>query len=231
MDKRGASHVEFIVSFVLFVGFIVAGMYFLSPIDTKGFVESSLHYTFDEIAGNVSTVIESYSFIINSSVQAQVVAIGILPENALMTRSRSEDGSGKVLQSYYNGFTLNVDRENSRFFRTRFSQDIEPEPAIIGTIIGEENYTISSRELKKAIAEKKYKKLVDFYSSDYNGMKEYFDIPESMDFSFSLMLDGEEIKVERDIPGGLEVFSKSERFEVIREDGDIIFGELRVTAW
>ena len=74
MEKRGLSHIEVILSFFIFVSFVLFAIYFFSPSKTSRIVDSSLSYTLDEVKKNISVELESFSVILNSSTQGDDLA-------------------------------------------------------------------------------------------------------------------------------------------------------------
>jgi len=65
--KRGISHIEMILSFVIFVSAVGLALYFFSPTDSSRLVESTLGYSLREIGQNTSVTLEGVSIGINHS--------------------------------------------------------------------------------------------------------------------------------------------------------------------
>jgi hypothetical protein len=70
------------------------------------------------------------------------------------------------------------------------------------------------------------------YNSNYLGLKEKFNLPNRVNFGFSLIFD-DNSKIEglRNVPRNTEVYSASGRVEVLRKDGKIEFANLVVRIW
>src|SRR3989338_4636988 len=77
MRKRGIGHIEVILAFILFVGFLLFGLYFLNPLDSGRVLDSSLFYAKDAIKDNVSSNLLVYSIIIDSPSDAVSVPLSI----------------------------------------------------------------------------------------------------------------------------------------------------------
>ena len=56
-------------------------------------------------------------------------------------------------------------------------------------------------------------------------------MPNRVNFGAVLVLSDNVIKMEREIPEGLDVFANSKRLEILRSDGTLEFGELSVKIW
>src|SRR3989344_2949597 len=64
MNKKGMSHVEIILSFVIFITAVGFALYFFNPGDSDRLVESSLTYAFTEISENTSLEIKIFTVLI-----------------------------------------------------------------------------------------------------------------------------------------------------------------------
>ena len=58
--KKGISHIEIILAFVLFIGFVGFALFFFRPTDTSRLVDTSLIYTFDEIEKKAGVEVGEY---------------------------------------------------------------------------------------------------------------------------------------------------------------------------
>lgn len=217
LNKRGISHVEVIVSFVLFLGFVGFAFYFFSPFESGRTLDSSLDYAFDEVVENVSTTLESYSV--------------VFPPDCTDTTVKID---GAISGNYFGGT-----RDENKFC------GFSPQDFI--TILISEDFSdyagscsdvqtpcsnISSSENKQVLSENKINNLLQNYNEDYGNLKENFNLPGRIDFGFSLVFDdGTSIVTEREIPSNLEVVAKEDRVEIIRQNGDIEFADLVVKVW
>ncbi len=234
MNKRGLSHVEFIVSFILFAGFLTAGFYFFSPVNNSKFIQSSVYYTFNEITKNITIDMETINIVIDPEVDSRIVGIPASPENAQKVKCKTEGSDGESFECYFDLSILHIDRLNpgNSFVKAKFSEDFDQGQAISGQILNPENFTISSIEVNEVVSEKRVNDLISRYSSDYDRLKDTLSIPAGISFSFEFDFgNGNLMSAQRDIPSGLEVFSKEDRFEIIKEDGSTAFGTFRVRIW
>jgi len=231
--KRGLQHIEAILAFLLFIGFLLAALFFFNPLDTRRVVDSSLFYTFDEIKEEASITLESYSILIKSEIP-QTVSIII---QTGFNSSIVEDISGNKVPAVYDEVThqLTFDRlsiENT-FFMVKFSNEF-PEENVnnLNDPLNPNNYTISSSGSRELISENKILELNSSYYNDYEGLKKQFNLPGRVGFGFTLVFSrDDEIVSEINIPGGIEVFSESERIDVLRKDGTLSKADLIVRVW
>ncbi len=231
--KRGSSHIEIILAFILFAGFIGFSLYFFSPTNTRRLVDTNLIYAFDEIRKNASVDVDFYSIKINSDTPPTPdkikIDLGNIEENK---KSYVEDIDGGKLDSYKAGQYVNIDRRDRGFVYLLLSEDIAPDEAIDG-IFNSKYYTIASSNTKYILSEKRMEDLNKTYYSDYlNLKKERFNLPDRVNFGDELKFnDGTFIKMEKQIPEGLDVYSNSKRIEVIRKNNKIEFADLVVKVW
>ena len=227
--KKGMQHVEFIISFVIFVGFLVLAFYFFSPVRGDRIVESTLFYTSDEIAENVSVNINLFSITVKD-VEEDLIAIPFPEQSGL--NARVEDVNGNIIDSGFDNTNVHVDITGVDFLIVGFSEDFEP-GSLNGGMVLTEGYTISSSEIREVYSEKRLRALQSFYEGEggYEESKEEFNLPARGNFGFVLEIGEDKISAERNIPEGLEVFSQNDRVEVLRENGEVDFGEFRVLIW
>ncbi|MCA9485893.1 MAG: hypothetical protein KC506_03555 [Nanoarchaeota archaeon] len=232
MKKRGSSHTEIILAFVIFIAAVGFALFVFSPSSGGKKVETYLTYTFTEVTRKTETGLEVYSVILHPEKIVEDTIGVSFPE--IVKNARVETYEGVELTSSRNGDIVYFQRGSSDwseidFVNVKFSDDFDLQDSFTGTH-NDSYYDISTSYEKEIISEKKFKKLLDSYNSDYDSLKEDFNL--KIDLAFSLVFDdGSEIKAEKDIPLGLEVYSDSKRVEVLRENGDIVFGDLKVLVW
>ena len=72
---------------------------------------------------------------------------------------------------------------------------------------------------------------IRFVAHDYFALKEQFNLPGRVNFGFSFEFDNKTISSEREIPSGLDVFSKVDRVEVLRENGEVEYADFTIKVW
>ena len=230
-NKEGVGHIEMIMSFVLFMGFLGVAFYFFSPFQSGRTLHSSLDYAFDEILEKTKTDLEIYSVVFPSGCQNKTIEISNLgPIN------------GDVIILDINGDDLDGKGNNAGKFCIPNPKDF------IKILINEEFASayddcsespsscniISSSEQRSVVGKSKFDYLVEDYAGDYVGLKDEFNLPGRIDFGFSLISDDRTINISTDgiriIPDNLEIISKVDRIEVATSEG-IVFADLVVKVW
>ncbi len=233
MNKRGASHIEVILSFVLFIGVVGFALYFFSPVNNSTLVDSSLYYAFKEFFNNVSVGVETYSTKINTSQSINIIAVNISPAISANNNVRVETYDGNVLPSRRQGEIVYLDRQGSNFTKIKFSQDFTPYQGFAGSApLDSNNYTIASSTIEDIISEKRVVSLNSSYNLDYTEVKKNFDLPNTIDFSFDLRFSQNDFISPNEIrPENVEIFSENRKEQILRNNGGIGFADLRVTIW
>ena len=243
MNKRGISHIEVMLSFLIFAGFVIFALYIFNPFQQASrLVNSSLDYAIREIINNATTNIEIFSVYMDVSERGNVKKIKIAgvdsKKNAVV-----ENRHGIIVPSRRDGVSDNTDFDSSfvhdgdptkGFATFKFSYDFSA-----GTLTGggggqldEDKYKIGSYNKMELLSEKKIKELNNSYYTDYSGLKRGFNLPERVDFSFMLQFDSNDfIEAQKKVPDGVELFSDIKRVEVLRTNGDIKFANLIVRVW
>ena len=229
MDKRGAGNIEFVMAFILFIGFTSAVLYFFNPIGDKRGLESSRDYILNEIIKNTSVVLDSYSVIINQAAPPNVI-IEIAGANPKKNVNAVDYNGKKLDVSRLSGDNFCINRENRDFATLHFSEDIEMGQSLNSCNSG--NYQIASFISDSVISEKRILDLNSTYYSDYNSLKEQLNIPNNIEFTFSLEFQGgERILALRNPPAKVEIFSDSKIKEILRKNGALQFGRFTVSIW
>ena len=232
-NKRGISHLEAILAFVFFIGFLIFAFIFFNPFSSNRTLDSSLEYAFIEIKQFAEVEVVTYS-ISMASTAPNLIAIKIqnTPQGA---NASVEDANGNIIPSYTaSDGAVHFDRNGKNFARIKYRKVFDAgNSGITGTlIINGTNYTISSSTSKKVFSEKRALELNSSYYFDYPQLKKQFNLPDRIDFGFAVSFsDGYLIKSQGEVPEGLEVFGNTDRIEVARSGGKIEFADLIVNVW
>ncbi len=252
MKKRGISHVEIILSFIIFAGAVGFALYFFSPFDSNRLIDSSIDYVFREINRNAGVEVESYFVRIDcskviipgSDCTAHLIQIGgflfaiNLPGIGTGRNPDGERSDGTPIDSKRTGDLIYVKPTSGIWTDTeviiiRFSEEFSND-AIADGPHGEVGYEILSSKIGEYLSEKKLEQLKVDYTTDYATFKgaSGFNIPNRVDFGFSVIFsDGNSIVAQRNIPDNIETYSITKRVEILRKYGGIEFADLTVTIW
>jgi len=222
INKRGLSHIEIILAFIMFMSFLIFALFFFNPLESGRVLDSSLFYAMDELSDNASVNLETYSIVIDAGITDQVVGIDLdeLKINIVNPEFRVEDNEGNKMDSYRDASTDIVffNKPGNNFVIIRVSEDFVNGGPMSGQLLALENYAISSSDEIEIVSEKRFFALNESYHDNYLALKKEFNLPSRIDFAFSLIFsDNDRIVSEIEIPDSIEVVANEERLEVLRE--------------
>lgn len=240
-NKRG-SHVGMILSFVIFITFIIFLYVVVQPVMNTGEdKKATLEYLEIEIIRNVSTNLTSTTVEINSEhnpeqecvrLQVFLVLSEILPQTIVQNELKN------VLDIFTNSIgDLGVYRTSSsnRFFRVYSSQEFptltdQGTPPLC-TNVNDEDYTIGSIKTGKYIFKKRLYKLVDYYNSNYENLRNELKIPPGNEFGFGFVeSDGTKVEVEQETKSA-NVYAKEIPIQYIDDQANIQSGFINIKVW
>ncbi len=273
MEQRGASHVELILSFVLFISAVGFALYYLSPTESSRLIDSSMEYTFREILKYTQVQVDSYDvavvrgsalsqsigavnlekFFLGSQLPGSNVRVDDVTIPASSARIAAELQSPDHLLIEFTNLVLSPDKP--RFLSVKIggstikqlSSSSSPVPCLEKPILNcastdECCYQIASSDSKMVVSEEEFKILVTKYNTNYdtnpNGLKQSFNLPNRIDFTFSLEFvksDGTTDIIQPSggpkPPQGVDVYRETRRVEVLRTNDNLQFGDLTVGIW
>lgn len=239
-SKRG-SHVGRILSFVIFVTFLIYLYSILQPsIETNREKDFFLNYLENELKANLSTKINMFS-------------LSIIDENfnddcAWLVDSYEQTGSSKkvvtkdseenTLNTYLHPNKKDIAIDgipgNNDFFKIYYSENFEEidERNIPGCgRLDPEDYKIGIVTTKREISEIKIINLIERYNSEYELIKETFGIPESVNFGIIFEYSNE-TRIGTPDPERIEdIFAEEHPIQYITADAGVSSGFLTIKVW
>lgn len=207
-------HIEIVVAFLLFMGFIIFLLSYIQPYKSTGLsdsIVSGLEDSFQE-----SAKINSTSVFIKADSQGECFSVYLGSFGDVNSSVKSVEGAG--VGSYFNGTHLHIDSARGSF-RAVLSNGINESSVLSCPPLSEENYTIGSLESLEGISYLKIKSIKERFTNDYEILKKEFLIPSNMDFAISS--DDLELDMPKTSPVESEVFANSQSYKVIYPNGDI----------
>lgn len=225
-----------IIAFILFIGFLSFGLYFFNPLNSNRVLDSSLFYTFDEILANASSPLLTYGVSLNTifSGAVQEISFPLSRENVPGEGYTVVSADGRVLRSNYNAGILSISRDDSEFFYVRFGE-FTPNPVPISdahTLEEDIDYSLSSSDRAVLLSETKLLALNKSYYESYDDVREIFNLPRRIDFAVEATFGPlQTLLLTRPVPEGFDVLAKTERKEVVLQDGRVVFADITVKVW
>jgi len=225
--KKAQGHIEMIMSFGLFIGFVITMLFFFRP--TVKSKEVSVGSVQTAILTNLS--VESFYFSVSESAKTSCFCFtNPYPEASgnIIIRDRLRENVG----GWINGNTICIEQNDNDFFYIFLSSAYdEASSGTCGNTISLDEEAVGSLRKSEAISNKALENLRDSYNKDY------FTLVESLqtmhDFRFALFDNqGTNVmEVEKEPQLGRPVFSKDLPIEILFKDGETGRYILRLYAW
>ncbi len=243
MKKRGISHIEMIMAFILFIGVVAFVFIFLNPFATTNPTLATGKYALNELSNLLKTNITTYTLImdgdavVENQIDGKVIIINLGFQIPPTANVHAENYSGSILPSGISSdredIYLNWSKKNSRVVLLSLSEEFEAftPPPSDPLPLDETNYQIASSVFSEAVSEKKAADAVIEYSNYYSVLKKELNIPPQADFGFKLSLPEKDYAANKTIPANIEVKSRNKIVRVVRLDGNQSLGNLEVSVW
>jgi hypothetical protein len=230
IKKRGFGHVEAVLTLVIFIAFIIFAFIFFNPFRTNRTLTSTLDYSWREIDNYIKEDVDSYSVFFGPN--APLIITLAIPGAPIKSASVI-DSSGNVINHFNNNMGVHFSKPADNFVVLQYSSNFSVgDFSVVGSLIPQADYIISSSESEKVVFEDKILALNKTYFSNYIAIKNQFNLPNRVEFGFVVQFsDGFKISALKDIPSGLEIQSKRDKIEVIRSSGKRDYAEVIVQVW
>ncbi|MDP3991962.1 MAG: hypothetical protein U1B79_01365 [Candidatus Pacearchaeota archaeon] len=198
MNKKG-SHVGFVISFMLFITFVIF-MYLIlnSRIDFGQDKANSLEYVKSEITERVSGSLTTASVDLNNPGSNCVELSNFLGIAGIGNRVMVRSDSGNILNAGISGQSLQVERNGNTFFRVYGSEEFSQTAGSLGScqsLSEGQGYILGLVRDSEEIFESKIIALSNNYTGDYEALKKDMNIGSGDEFGFIFTYaDGTAIK-------------------------------------
>ena len=219
INKKAQGHVEMILSFTMFMGFLLFVFMFMNP-----FAQSKPEYIMENLERAIFNEISS------SIGRMSVIVMNAYPEVGDCTPPNIEAVDYKKV-----GDNLKMVENNVRKSTIYYGPDFENQAPLFPACDSEQyqKYELGAYIREEMIVKTKIQKLINNYKNDYSGLKKAMAV--TNEFVFEVRnFDGnlfEDLKVERKIPSGTSVEALDIPVRIIDENGLIRELILNIRAW
>ncbi|SRR3972149_3598933 len=237
MNNKKGSHVGFVISFVLFVTFIIFVYVILSSrVDFGQEKANSLSYVKAEIINRVSENLTSVSIAIGQqNPQSCVQLTDFFSKTGLGDRFVVADDSGNVLPSGKGGNDLFIERNNNLFFRVYGSEEFNSSGGALNNCQplneNSQGYILGLSRDSREIFESKVLELFENYTENYEALKIDMKISSVDEFGFRFTYsNGTEIKIpEKNVT--INVYADRTAVQYIKADATRESGFIDTIVW
>lgn len=243
--NRSGSHVGMILSFVIFITFVVFIYTVVSPnINTAESKKNLLNEIGLRLIENMSSNFTSLSVSIESSANPPTNCItlegvlyyaGISPNVIVRNSAQTDQPVHYNPATDFNNLRINRATRTDLFFKIYYSPEFEkiPEESITSCSLVpfEGGYEIGSLNSGKYIFEKDMYWLVDYYKMYYDKLKSELRISPGNEFGFEFVLsNGTRIIAVGDLPTQ-NIYAEEIPVQYIDEEANILSGFINVKVW
>lgn len=242
MKSKKGSHVGMILSFAIFITFIVFLYAILNPaINTGEDKKTTLDYVERQILGNVSANFTSVSITINEAdnpsqdcVEFETLLILAGLNWRLIIKNETGGIQSSLLQEErYNLLIDRVDNDN-RFFKIYSSEEfplLETGEFSPCKAIQDDEYTINVLKNSREIYESEIYRLAAEYETDYEGVKARLDIPPESEFEFIFLQSNGSVITALQENKPSNVYAGEIPVEYVDSSANIESGFINVRIW
>lgn len=239
MEKRG-THVGMIISFVIFITFIVFLYIVIEPaIKTGEDKKATLEYLAMKIIRNISTNFTSTSVEISSDENPSTNCVElanflILTEiPAYMIIKNEVGGIQDPFRNFGNLGIKRTDKENL-FFKIYSSSEfnlLEEEQLPSCSLVADEDYSIGLIKTERYIFENKVYEFIEDYTNDYETIKEDLKLPPGNEFGFGfIQSNGTKIEV-GEATGDIGIYAEEIPIPYIDSSANTLSGFINIKVW
>ena len=218
INKKGSSHFEIIISFILFVGFTLFLVLSLTPTKQDLLEESILFGVKNAFFDNATTNVTSVLIDIKKT-QGNG---NLCPQNKACYPEEIGNSENKIFKE-----------EKECVYYISASQEF-PEDLVSDKCKDNENkknYSLGYIEKQQVISNNTLQIFKKEYYSDYNASKTRFGVPDVVDFAVDFDASDDVIDMTKTVPDGAPVIAGVYRKKVLYGNGSIINQDFIVKVW
>lgn len=235
-SKKAVGHVEVIISFVIFAGFVLFLFLLFNPFKNK-FSEGSINTVHLDLEQKLQTNLSKVSIKINEVQDEICFSIPILEdmncnhERNFIVKNSSSNITKAVIQE-----NIMIIQTSSRdgFYTLYCSDELQSESFFPSNcrILSEGEYNLGKISLENVWSAKKLEKFNENYTINYEQLKSEI-IPQNKDFGFTISdLDGKVIfNILKPIPKSIDVRAKQFTIDLLKSNGEIKKEILNLIIW
>ncbi len=212
-SKRSQGHVEIILSFVIFIGFLLFLFIFMNPFAKTKETSYIMDNIQKSIINEISDEVGKLSVVVN--------------ENKCYDNSKFNQYS-----NLGNKIRVVQDNVNTRKYNVYYGDFFEENNPACSL---EHDYTLGTYSIEKMIIYNKIESLVTKYNSNYEDLKKSLGITNNFLFEIKDLdgtkIDALSVEYLKNIPTGIDIEAREIPIRIIQSNGIIIEKKLYIRAW
>lgn len=237
MKGKKASHVGLVLSFVIFITFIIFIYSITSPLTTvdRG-KQDLLEFLKVELINEFSSDMTTETILITNTEVPNCVKIDTEGESSMITIAKDE-GTGEILESYFDGGEVEIKRNGATRIKVYYSNKFINEKEEIGCtakIVEGDDFNFGLIRTLEYVFNNSIVNFSQYISTpeNYEAVKEKFNIPASDNFGFvfedgdrNVIVETQEKEVSTDI------YVEEIPIQYVDNEANIKPGFLKIKVW
>ena len=227
-DKRG-SHVEVMISFVIFIGFV---LFLLSILMPSVGTQKDKTKIFQGIEIGILNKVSSNMTVIDTNIgdigQNCVNLDNFMSNTGIGSNIIVKDSYGKTVSSNINGDSIQITRTSTadKFFKIYYSSEFESlNTSGTCSLI---NYSIGLTKTSQYVFERKF---IEMMSENQDTLKNEINVPDGIGYGYGIILsNGTTIETQEGTLSA-NVYVKETPIEYVDLDGNIMEGYIKTKIW
>lgn len=227
--KSGAGHLEMIISFLFFTGFVFFLLTTLKPYDETTLSSSVIAGLYDSFEKNIHTNLTNV-FLKANYLGSNPCFYIQLPSDLFeynFTRSLTKNIYDVEINSEFKGDNLNI-ASNENFYKISISPEFSNNN--LSSCEQLSNYSLGSLIEQRVSSYNSLVNMSSRYETDYEGLRKDLNVPEVFDFAITCK-ELPEINMTRLIPRLGDVVSNDYILEVLKDTGEVINTRFTLKVW
>jgi len=246
MRGKQGSHVGMILSFVIFITFVVFLYTVVSPAVNTGESKKTILETIKiEVERNISTDLTTAVIQIVSSKNpnqncvklTNLLTLLAIPPNSsgnypLIVKNETENIQLAYTIDMIADLQINRNNKSNRFFKIYSAPQFSGLPiSTIDPCSSVTDYNVSSITIDSYSIERKIYQFIDNYKNDYNGLKTILKVPPGSEFGFSFKQANGTIISVGNTTGTVSVYADETPIQYVNNSANILSGFINIRVW
>ncbi len=244
IKKRGSSHIEIVLSFAIFVVFIILLLAIFNPFSKPRLSKNNIDVFESELMNKVNVNVLTTGVLIKKDITKDCFKFNSKQKLEDVKVKRQSDGTFMEVKTD-TGNTIKVKSKEKGFYYLFASKDFLPADAVMTGCQelneNDDDYVLSNVREQSVVSENKMKVLIEELSDDakYASTKTAFGIPTSNDIALRIWLSDKSYddtvfnfdKYEKTRLNKREVLSRNIPIQIVNDTAEFKYAVMNIQVW
>ena len=216
-NKRGVSAVEVIVSFTIFVAFVVFIFAYLNPI--KKDISDALLVSLEAgVKKNAMSELREFPIVVNNAPKCISIGLNNLPFNMSEGNLSVKKLNDDIISHKISGNNLWIENMSESLYRIIYSDEIEKidSSSLNGCVTP--SYGTTVERVERIYSYKKLVRMNYSYFNDYTTLKQKLNYPITSDFAILISNNDNNFSISKNIPKNMNVKVRKFPIQILKND-------------